>query len=362
MSENSFKIREKFINKLVDKLEDLNSDLILLAKVDKKIYKKNNSQKGGAKVDTMPLEITAYTKGYELQDQQKKIKEAIDKAGTLTAQIAQINKVLEDIKSQIDGFNVTIPDLSEINLDVVSLSEDEKKGFPLIFSDDPNKMSLADFKSKFPNIVKQLPDIYKNKFNSGPDFADTRSPLVSALSLPARKNPTIDAANTVDAADIADAAAAADADAAADIADAAAAADAADYTPLATDDDATPVAPGAASDAASDSATAKLSILKRGVNAMSNLRQAGKDRDMANMKAAFDDTPSPPPGPRSAPVAPAPAPVAPGDPVAPVAPAPATGARGASGFNLLRNSVKAAGNLRQGGLAEEARTANSRAQ
>jgi len=48
MSEYNLKIRNKFINKLVYKINDLNKNLELLQKVDKKIFK---NMKGGTESD-----------------------------------------------------------------------------------------------------------------------------------------------------------------------------------------------------------------------------------------------------------------------------------------------------------------------
>ena len=47
MLENDLKIRSKFINKLITKIENLNDNFILLSKVDKKIYENIINQKGG---------------------------------------------------------------------------------------------------------------------------------------------------------------------------------------------------------------------------------------------------------------------------------------------------------------------------
>ena len=48
MSENSLELRNKFINKINNKIKDLNDNIALLAKVDNKIFKNSNSQFGGA--------------------------------------------------------------------------------------------------------------------------------------------------------------------------------------------------------------------------------------------------------------------------------------------------------------------------
>ena len=47
MIEKNLKIRNKFINKLLIKIEDLNNDFILLTNVDNKIFKNTINQKGG---------------------------------------------------------------------------------------------------------------------------------------------------------------------------------------------------------------------------------------------------------------------------------------------------------------------------
>ena len=174
MSENSFKIREKFINKLVDKLEDFNSDLILLAKVDKKIYKKNNSQKGGASVDTRNLELSTYAKEDELKKQKDKINDAVKKAGTLTDQINKINTVLKGIQEQIDGFDITIPNFDKITLDVDSLTDDQKKEWKeSLASGDYDREKIL--KKKFPNVAKNLLTFSRGSSIGSVDSSDSDS-------------------------------------------------------------------------------------------------------------------------------------------------------------------------------------------
>jgi hypothetical protein len=173
MSENSFKIREKFINKLVDKLEDFNSDLILLAKVDKKIYKKNNSQKGGARVDTRELELSTIVKEDELKKQKDKIDAAVANAGKLTDQIDKINRVLKGIQEQIDGFDMTIPKFDAITLDVDSLTDEQKNDWKAALTRGENDKKA--FLEKYPLVAENLPALSRGSSIGSVDSSDSDS-------------------------------------------------------------------------------------------------------------------------------------------------------------------------------------------
>ena len=80
MSENSLKIRGKFINKLASKIEDLNDNFILLSKVDKKIFKKINNQmseninnqRGGDSKAANNVIVAALKKSQEMRAQQER--------------------------------------------------------------------------------------------------------------------------------------------------------------------------------------------------------------------------------------------------------------------------------------------------
>jgi hypothetical protein len=126
MSEKSLRIRGKFINKLLSKLEDLNDDLDLLSKVDRKISRKINKQRGGGDVaDIKALQIATIKKTLELKKQEAAVKDAIDKASDLTGKITEINGALNSIKTSIDSFKIEVPDLSRIQLNVDYLTEEE---------------------------------------------------------------------------------------------------------------------------------------------------------------------------------------------------------------------------------------------
>jgi hypothetical protein len=110
MSENSLKIRGKFIGKINSKLEELKDDLELLSKVDRKIFKKITTQKGGADIDVKELQLEALRKRLELARQQTAIDRAAASIAEINAQIGPINEALTAIKNQIAAFNITIPD------------------------------------------------------------------------------------------------------------------------------------------------------------------------------------------------------------------------------------------------------------
>ena len=142
MLENSLKIRGKFINKLVDKLEDLNSDLILLGKLDKKIYKKNNSQKGGNTANITQLQLTTYMKEQELKEEQQKLTEAIKSTGNIGEKITKMNQILQTITNQIQEFQIKIPALTNMNVDISALEDFEMKNLKKRIED---KMNWNDF-------------------------------------------------------------------------------------------------------------------------------------------------------------------------------------------------------------------------
>ena len=107
MSENSLKIRGKFINKLATKIEDLNDNFILLSKVDKKIFKKINNQIGreinnqiGG--DANSAILVALKKQQEMKEQQQKITDSLDKLQNIEAEINSFNTTFDNIKNTID--------------------------------------------------------------------------------------------------------------------------------------------------------------------------------------------------------------------------------------------------------------------
>ena len=99
MLENDLKIRSKFINKLITKIENLNDNFILLSKVDNKILKKINNQIGG---DANSAILVALKKQQEMKEQQQKITASLDKLQNIEAEINSFNTTFDNIKNTID--------------------------------------------------------------------------------------------------------------------------------------------------------------------------------------------------------------------------------------------------------------------
>jgi hypothetical protein len=107
MLENDLKIRSKFINKLITKIEHLNDNFILLSKVDKKILKKMNNQIGreinnqiGG--DANSTILVALKKQQEMKEQQQKLTDKLNKLQNIEAEINSFNTTFDNIKNTID--------------------------------------------------------------------------------------------------------------------------------------------------------------------------------------------------------------------------------------------------------------------
>ena len=120
MSENSLKIRGKFINKLATKIEDLNDNFILLSKVDKKIFKKinnqmsenMNNQRGGASNPANNAILAALKKAQEMKAQQESLASSLTKLEDIEKVIKEITKTFTNITNiinqiQFGPFNVS---------------------------------------------------------------------------------------------------------------------------------------------------------------------------------------------------------------------------------------------------------------
>ena len=116
MSENSLKIRNKFVNRVVNKLNVLKDDLELLYKVDKKIsrkiFKNTNNQTGGngieeASDNVKRTQLTISKKQLELQKiHDDRIKEARNHTKDLSAIIDNFTNMIEDLTIQIQNMDL----------------------------------------------------------------------------------------------------------------------------------------------------------------------------------------------------------------------------------------------------------------
>ena len=111
MLENSLNSRNKFVNKVVDKINSLKDDLNLLYKVDKKISRKifknsNNQLIGGAPIeppiDTRELELAAYALEKEILMQEELLSKQAERA---SAQNTNLQTKLVELKISLDSIN-----------------------------------------------------------------------------------------------------------------------------------------------------------------------------------------------------------------------------------------------------------------
>jgi len=135
MSENILKIRGKFINKFVAKIESINNDFELLSKVDKKIFSKvdkkifskvdkklnkNNNQIGGDTINLNELQMETLQRKLILQKQQKILDSLKLQLDSINNKIPYINEVLKTTTSDIRKININIPDFKDMSVPLVS--------------------------------------------------------------------------------------------------------------------------------------------------------------------------------------------------------------------------------------------------
>jgi len=123
MSENSLKIRGKFINKLATKIEDLNDNFILLSKVDKKIFKKinnqmsenMNNQRGGAQNSANNAILAALKKAQEMKAQQESLTTSLTKLQEIERVINEFTKTFTNITKIINEIQFDAVDLTQLD-------------------------------------------------------------------------------------------------------------------------------------------------------------------------------------------------------------------------------------------------------
>jgi len=143
MSENSLEIRNKFINKINNKIKDLNENITLLAKVDNKIFK--NSQYGG--------NINRQTGGDDDDDPgvnaNKKLAKLMKNVG-VQPDLKEISSYIDNIKDKLSKLYKTIDALEKAfgtntnkkYLDVIMKNIEEAKEAG---DNDPGVLGGVDF-------------------------------------------------------------------------------------------------------------------------------------------------------------------------------------------------------------------------
>jgi len=113
MSQKNLKIRGKFINKFISKVQVLDDGLELFSKVNKKIF--NNNQKGGEgesqNISITELQLETILKKKTLKDQQEKLELLKKTVEGLSTKIKPINDAINQTTNEIRNMNIKIPEI-----------------------------------------------------------------------------------------------------------------------------------------------------------------------------------------------------------------------------------------------------------
>ena len=125
MSQKNLKIRGKFINKFISKVQVLDDGLELFSKVNKKIFQNNNNQKGGDNIDITELQLATIQKKKTLKDQQEKLEQLKKTVESLSTKIKPINDAITQTTTEIQNMNIKIPEIINAapDIQVFSLSD-----------------------------------------------------------------------------------------------------------------------------------------------------------------------------------------------------------------------------------------------
>ena len=207
MLENDLKIRSKFINKLITKIENLNDNFILLSKVDKKILKKINNQIGreinnqiGG--DANSAILVALKKQQEMKEQQQKITASLDKLQNIEAEINSFNTTFDNIKNTIDTIQLgnfnnlenlenfeTLNNniLKQDDIDLLGKLLDDDKYYNMTFEEFKEDISIReDFRKKIDE--DQFKILFKGEFKDD-EVGGVISPTDSVVRTPLAKDP-----------------------------------------------------------------------------------------------------------------------------------------------------------------------------
>lgn len=160
MSENSLKIRGKFINNLSNDIANLNEKISLLQRVDRKILR--TSQTGGAEgIEVKELQKKALLKRIQVEMQNLKLDKAIKDAQALTTKVGELNNALKGIQANIDAINVSdikldiaVPDVNSYK-EAVMNNLNEKK----LWDNIADKDALGINKDEYNGLLKDVYEI-----------------------------------------------------------------------------------------------------------------------------------------------------------------------------------------------------------
>jgi hypothetical protein len=179
MSENSLKIRRKFLNKLGTKIDDLNENFILLSHVDKKIFKKMadqrvemvtkqrggmftnqrggmfTKQRGGTLSEAKKAALEILKAKMELKKQEQAVTKTYQKIEEFKSTIESYKQSFENMIKLIQNMKIDLPPEPEIasyNFD--SFTADELAELESLMMEDKN-LDLKLFRESASQSLKE---------------------------------------------------------------------------------------------------------------------------------------------------------------------------------------------------------------
>lgn len=162
MSENSLKCRNKFVNKVVDKLNGLKNDIELLYKVDKKIsrkiFKNINNQSGGANNDIIrsanEAQVNLLMKHEDLQEKaDKHMSEQQEKLNNHLAKIQEIHKKSMMSAEQLEKLEALVTSFKDIIANMIeTIDEMDINNQQIVINTDYDESSDDNIKNRIDKI------------------------------------------------------------------------------------------------------------------------------------------------------------------------------------------------------------------
>ena len=166
MSEKNLKIRNKFVDKIINKIEKINDDIKLLSKVDKKLFKNENNLIGGTDLPLGPPDWPPddYERGQPPPpDGTNHIRPNLSRAQFRTAEIDRRAKKQEldfaRLKATTDANKLSIAELGNVNtqLDEVEIKVGDLANsldrIKLVTIDNIDTLDIKDYIEKFQDAL-----------------------------------------------------------------------------------------------------------------------------------------------------------------------------------------------------------------
>ena len=163
MSENSLELRNKFINKINNKIKDLNDNIALLAKVDNKIFKNSNSQFGGGNDFNRIKNINSHHGGAAKDTNQAlvKIMQSTIKAQKAIDLLKQVQQNLTNMHQVVNTISEHLPnniDITEITNQINELGlGDELRADDIKFIHVLYRDAVREGITKYTDFIQRYP-------------------------------------------------------------------------------------------------------------------------------------------------------------------------------------------------------------